>query len=62
MTRRIAFAVSFLLLVGSCGAPSRPAAERVVLPAFHTTAVDGGVVDSAALSGRALALWFWAPW
>lgn len=42
--------------------PSAPASGPTAGPFAAVPAVGGGEVDGAALAGRDVALWFWAPW
>jgi hypothetical protein len=48
----------------SQGSPSQGVTESGV-PAildFSAPALSGGTIDGADYSGKAVALWFWAPW
>ena len=46
----------------SPAAGSSPAAAVPATLAFTGTTVDGKRFDAAALAGRPVVLWFWAPW
>ena len=45
-------------------ATERPTVDASVDPlwAFQAEQVSGGTFDGAVLSGRDVAVWFWAPW
>jgi thiol-disulfide isomerase/thioredoxin len=73
-----ALAVGVLLALAGCSgsatsdaadaaAPSTPAAEEGGLRAadvltFTAPTLDGADLDASTLEGRAVVLWFWAPW
>ena len=46
----------------SAGAPSTPPARVPETLAFTAKTLDGTTFSAAALAGRPVVLWFWAPW
>ncbi|MFI2712945.1 TlpA family protein disulfide reductase [Micromonospora sp. NPDC018662] len=46
----------------STGTPSAPPARVPTTLAFTARTLDGTAFSAAALAGRPVVLWFWAPW
>lgn len=63
MRRRILHALTILSLAAlvACGSQG-DAGPAVAELDFAVPALDGGQVEGAALAGKDVALWFWAPW
>ncbi|GAB3068832.1 TlpA family protein disulfide reductase [Micromonospora schwarzwaldensis] len=55
-------AVSTAAPTASAGAPSASPARVPTTLAFTARTLDGTAFSAAALAGRPVVLWFWAPW
>ncbi len=57
----VAGLVALVALLAGCGASPDGAATKVELD-FAATTLAGDEFDGGTLAGKAVVLWFWAPW